>query len=338
MFGLLASCADSGKEFSSVQSDIVQSSASFNQSAIKKKVDILFVVDNSTSMVRDQQVIGAQFRNFISNISEADFRIGFINTDVSTPGYENVQGFFGNLRRVGSSGRVYIDSNSPNPSQLFNDAITLQAKAPCPGFTGECHEEPMRAVTMALQKRYTANAGFFRDDATFVSIIITDEDEYSSGGAKALKPAQLVQFLNSANSKGVIDGVSMFVIAIPPTDNDCYQAQRRASVSGNGAYPAGLLWTLQNYIEGFNVSICDPNMGREMARISEYVKTRLLFKSVQLNPPPVSKRNMKVVVRDKFGIELNIKWKLVSGSVITFEPTPPADSSITVTYEKKRND
>lgn len=334
ILGFVVGCADTGKEFSSSSIDVVQQSYSVNQSTIRKKVDILFVVDNSASMVQDQAVVGAQFKNFISNIADSDYRVGFINTDVSSRGYENREGFFGNLRRVGNSGKKYIDAKSTNPEKLFSDAINYQEAAPCPGG-GQCHEEPMRAVMMALSKRETTNSEFFREDANFVSVIITDEDEYSVGENHALQPLQLVKFLMNENNDS-LDNLSMFIIAIPPNDLKCYEDQKKASYSGSGAYPAKLLWSLTNYIDGFNVSICNPNLGREMARISDYVKSQLLLKQVTLNPPPVDLKSIQVRITDKKGNLLDIDWKVTSKNVIVFNPIPPADSKIDITYDRKK--
>lgn len=337
MAGFVTACTDSGKEFATVAPETIQESLVFNQSAVQRKIDILFVIDNSTSMRLDQEVIGQQFSQFISNISDSDYRIGFINTDVSTPGYESREGFWGNLRAVGQNGALYIDAQSLNPSTLFQNAITLQERAPCPGTTGECHEEPMKAVLMALDKRTTTNAGFFRSDASFVSIIVSDEDELSSGGTNATRPIQFLNSLKRIYKPTGDQSYSSFVIAVPPNDQPCLEEQWRNSASGRGAHPANLLWTLSNFVDGFNVSICNPQMGEEMAKISEFVKAKFLFSKIQLNPPPVSKKAVKIVVKDKNGEVLNIKWKLQSKNVISFEPVPPIDSKVEIVYDRKAN-
>ena len=47
----------------------------------RNKVDILFVVDNSTSMRQEQKKISQRFSNFIKHISHLDWHIGIITTD-----------------------------------------------------------------------------------------------------------------------------------------------------------------------------------------------------------------------------------------------------------------
>lgn len=334
MCSLLIGCADSGKEFSSSGMEFATESLSLNQTSIKKKVDILFVIDNSTSMDQDRKILGAQFQNFISSIDKADYRIGFINTDVTAKGYENVSGFHGNLRLLDSRKNIYIDSNTPNATALFEKFIKEQAQPVCDS-NGACDEQPMRAIMMAVAKRKTVNSSFFREDASFVSIIVTDEDEMSTGGSAATQPLEMLRYLSDELSAG-LDNYSSFVIAIPPQDKDCLTAQKKASKSGTGAYPANLLWKLTGFIDGFNVSLCDSRFGDEIARVSEYMESKLLVKSVQLDHAPASKKSIKVMIFDKYGKKINIKWQLVSGSRIVFNQAPPEGSTISVEYDRKK--
>lgn len=331
--GLFAGCG-AANEFSSRLEEYTMYSTSFEQEAVRKKVDILFVVDNSTSMARDQENISVQFGNFISSIASADYRIGFINTDASSEGVENVEGFHGNLKYVGPNGEKYLSANMSNLPSLFRSAILNQQESPCTDLGTECDEEPMRAAMLAVAKRDTQNAGFFREGASFVPIILTDEDELSTGGDLATQPQEFLNYikkeLNLAN-----EDITSFVIAINPADEQCFYSQRRESRSGTGANYGTLVWELAHLSGGFGVSICHPNFGVELRKVSKYLDSRLLYQSVILDPPPVSASSIKVKVTAANGKPIATTWKLLNETTLRIMPPPPANSRVEISYKRK---
>lgn len=328
---------DTANEFASSLEAYSVHVTRFEQSTVRKKVDILFVVDNSTSMTRDQANISVQFENFISSISSADYRIGFINTDASAVGYEDREGFQGNLKTVGQNGEKYLDSKMQNLSVLFRQAMLNQESSPCTDLGSECDEEPMRAAMMAIQKRNTTNAGFFRPGASFVPIILTDEDELSTGGAKATQPSTFLSYVKKELNL-LDEDVTSFVIAIPPNDTACYTAQRRESRSGVGANYGTLVWSLAQASGGFGVSICHPNFGSELRKMSQYLETRLLYQSILLDPAPAKASSIRVSVRSQSGVPIPTEWKLLGKNMLRLIPPPPEDSLVEIRYNRKNED
>ncbi|MCO5113455.1 MAG: hypothetical protein M9899_04690 [Bdellovibrionaceae bacterium] len=325
---------DSSKEFSSTVDQYSVHVTTFEQTTVRKKVDILFVVDNSTSMARDQANISVQFQNFISSIERADYRIGFINTDASAVGYDDHEGFHGNLKAVGPAGEKYLAPNMSNLPLLFSRAILNQVDSPCTATGAECDEEPMRAVMKAIEKRNTANAGFFRPGASFVPIILTDEDELSTGLAGATQPLEFLDYVKRSLNLHAED-ITGFVIAIPPGDSACLTAQRKESRSGTGANYGTLVWSLASLSGGFGVSICHPNFGSELKKVSQYLETRLLYQSILLDPPPAKASSIKVSVRDARGNLIKTDWKLLGGNMLRLIPAPPENSFVQISYKKK---
>lgn len=331
--GLMMGC-EASNEFSSTVEQYSVHVTAFEQTTVRKKVDILFVIDNSTSMTRDQANISVQFQNFISSISKADYRIGFINTDASSVGYEEREGFHGNLKTVGPAGEKYLAPNMSNLSQLFRDAVLTQESSPCTALGAECDEEPMRAAMKAIEKRNTSNAGFFRPGASFVPIILTDEDELSKGGPDATQPIEFMNYVKRQLNLHEED-VTGFVIAIPPNDSACLAAQRRESISGQGANYGALVWSLASLSGGFGVSICHPNFGSELKKVSRYLETRLLYQSILLDPAPAKASSIKVTVRDEKGTPIKTEWKLLGTNMLRLIPAPPENSYVQISYKKK---
>lgn len=330
---LMLGC-DTANEFASSVEQYSAHITAFEQTTVRKRVDILFVVDNSTSMARDQANISVQFQNFISSIAQADYRIGFINTDASAPGYEDREGFHGNLKAVGPNGEKYLDSSMNNLSTLFRQAILNQENSPCTALGAECDEEPMRAAMKAIEKRNTANAGFFRSGASFVPIILTDEDELSIGGARATQPEDFLDYVKKTLNLHAED-VTGFVIAIPPNDQNCLTAQRRESLSGLGANYGTLVWSLASLSGGFGVSICHPNFGSELKKMSKYLETRLLYQSILLDPPPAKASSIRVSVKNAKGESIKTEWKLLGTNMLRLIPAPPENSFVQISYKKK---
>ena len=287
----------------------------FDQSTVQKKVDILFVIDNSTSMRPDIELISSKFEDFISYISVSDYRIGFINTDILTPEKEEDPGFYGNLKPVGENGEIYIDSSMNNQDQLFMFAMKDQQK-------GSHEEKPLEAILMAIEKRYEENRDFFRDEAQFIQVIISDEDE-SKGNTEIIDPQKvhdkLIQEFGEKHTTSV-------VIGIAPTDFECANQQQLKH--------SPILWSYAKISSGMSVSICHPDMGKELRKVSSFVQWTLFYRDISLNPPPQDSNQIDVTVTDLLtGEILNVEWEIIDdGRNLRFISPPPSGSRIEVNY------
>jgi hypothetical protein len=138
---------------------------------VKQKVDVLWVIDNSCSMAEEQATLVNNFESFISYFldSQLDWHIGVTSTDM-TAGDE--PGKNGHLNTAG--GYKYIDENTPNPIQVFQEMATL-------GTSGSGMEKGIAATHSALvvHNGCVHNEDFYREDATLSVIVISDEEDYS---------------------------------------------------------------------------------------------------------------------------------------------------------------
>jgi len=131
------------------------------------KVDVLWTIDNSCSMSDNQKDLVSYFPAFMDYFlgSGLDYHIGVTTTDIDM----NENGAKGKLVVIG--GIKFLDPETPSPIDVF-DAMATR------GTTGSGNEKGTGGTFMCLEdKRDTANAGFWRDDASINTIIISDEPD-----------------------------------------------------------------------------------------------------------------------------------------------------------------
>lgn len=148
----------------------------FKQNAAAK-IDVLWVVDNSSSMAEEQASLGRSFQIFIDNLinSGVDYHIAVTSTDASDQG---------KLHKGGTNPAV-IDPQISNPQATFLQNVTV-------GISGAREEKAFEAAAAALGKGMNwrpgevaefppENSDFVRDDAALFIIMVSDEDDSSFG-------------------------------------------------------------------------------------------------------------------------------------------------------------
>jgi len=149
------------------------------------KVDILWMVDNSCSMYNEQGDLTANFPYFMDFFlgSGLDYHVGVVSSDI----IENHNGSQGKLVQI--NGVKFLDPDSPSPVEMFVQMASL-------GTNGTFPEKGLGATFLALEeKRDTANAGFYRDEAALHTIIISDEPDYTQ--ASLITQAEYVDWYDS---------------------------------------------------------------------------------------------------------------------------------------------
>jgi hypothetical protein len=292
------------------------------------KVDVLFVVDNSGSMMDEQQSLGQNFAAFLSHATAAgvNYHIAVTTTglDPSPGGWAQCTGG----AEGGENGRFYpvngqtpriITPNTPGAASVF--AHNTQV--------GVCHwnEQGLDAMHRALSDplvnnvddpRSTApadgNAGFLRDDARLAIIVVTDEEDFSARPVSFYETF-LLGLKGQDRSK-----VTVSAIAGPQDLRSCPKA------SSTGSRYIQLAQATGGVVE----SICTANWAASLEKISESAFGRnRVFKLSEL-----PEDTARIVVRVD-GLEVKAGWKYEPGTnSIVFEQdaAPGAGSSIEVTY------
>ena len=129
-----------------------------------EQVDVLLIVDNSCSMLAEQQMLATEFEAFVEffHLAQTDYHIGVTTTDMYVEG--------GALL-----GTPYtITPTTPNPGEVFRNNVQV-------GAGGSGFERGFEAAWSALSPslRNNLNAGFYREEAALAVIYVSDEDDAS---------------------------------------------------------------------------------------------------------------------------------------------------------------
>jgi hypothetical protein len=164
-------------------------------------VDILFMIDNSSSMTSMQQKLVAQIPMFLDSLQSAtrplsDFHIAVVSSDLGAPSDSDIgctttgdQGLFQSqpLGTCQSStlapGATYISNvgGVANYTGQLNDVLSCITPL---GSNGCGFEHQLASVVRALgadgQPAPAANTGFLRQDAELAIFLLTNEDDCSA--------------------------------------------------------------------------------------------------------------------------------------------------------------
>ncbi len=153
-------------------------------------VDMLFVIDDSLSMMDEQRQLGiwsSQMFDVLSASGELpDLHIAVTSSSVTIPGVSRCETGGGGSFLVGDAvlqkDRFIRDVAGPE-GRVKNYTGTLTdtfAKMAHVGDGGCGFEQPLKAARLALSGYATGSQGFLRDDALLLVVFVTDEDDCSA--------------------------------------------------------------------------------------------------------------------------------------------------------------
>ncbi len=175
----LTSCEKPGATFS-----IASDQSQFQQAAtfVPRKLDVLFVVDNSGSMQTSQTNLARNFPSFINYFKSKgyDFRIAITTTDAyygeqfisagcSLCNAQQTQ-FRASADATGGIPVRIVENSTPNLDFVFSANAQV-------GTRGSGDERAFSSLKAALGSQL--NAGFHRADAYLALIIVSDSDDFS---------------------------------------------------------------------------------------------------------------------------------------------------------------
>lgn len=168
-------------------------------------IDILFVVDNSRSMVEEQQALADNFDRFLSLVDpdpdasgeegEVDYRIAVTTTDALS-----------NRGRLVGDPLVIRPGAGYSPLEAFRRNVQV-------GTEGRALEQGLEAALLATQNFEAGSADFLRDRAYLYVIVVSDEEDSSPGEVR-----YYVRALEQAKGIGNDRAVVVSAIAGPAPD------------------------------------------------------------------------------------------------------------------------
>lgn len=171
----------------------------------ERAVDVLFVVDDSSSMSDDQQRLAANFDGFFGRAiagSDVDVRLAVTTTDMESR--------LGGLVAP-AGGAPFLDRSTAMLPLAFANRVSV-------GTNGSTDERGLDALEAALLK--SENARFLRDDAALAVVIVSDEED-----AGHRDPKETITALRTLKPAGVpilVAGV------VQPDESRRYQEVLRA--------------------------------------------------------------------------------------------------------------
>lgn len=281
------------------------------------KVDILFIVDNSFSMIDNQRKLGDRLENFVTSLGQIDWQIGVTTTDMSSGPY----GLKGSLAPFKNLGTNVLTKDAPNFLAEFKNTIVREESVSCGGSTCPSSDErPIEALANAIAKKDSANAGFFRAAADLAVIVLSDEDERSKGGAGAMSPVVALQtFAAAFGDKKSLTGYGLLV---QPGDSSCKSKQGLDAAYGTFV---SLLAQLTGGVIG---SICNTDYSQTLQSIGK--KIREVSVAFELKQSP----NESTVQLTITPFDASLKWN-VTGKTVKFNKAPKKGTKIKISYLPK---
>lgn len=157
-----------------------------------KKIDYLFVIDNSGSMKDEQQALAASAPEFVASIQDKLSEDIDVHAGVILTGRRNSfdHSFGSECRKIGTLLRETKGANSSNKRcfdtehrKYSTSSSELAQELGCalqPGTEGSGDERPIDALLAALSPELDSprcNGGFLRDDALLVVTLVSDEED-----------------------------------------------------------------------------------------------------------------------------------------------------------------
>jgi len=153
--------------------------------AMCSEMDLLFVIDNSGSMMQEQTNLIANFPTFVNvlDASGLNYRVAVTTTarnynyNIATP-LGNIpastSGESGEMLKKGSMTKRWLDKGDPNLSATFSTLANV-------GTGGSGDEMPLGGMRDAFEDRMAdgTNMGFHRPNALLGVVILTDENDCS---------------------------------------------------------------------------------------------------------------------------------------------------------------
>ncbi len=309
----------------------------------KKDLEILLVVDTSSSMDKNLKKMGQNLSALLSHIRDKKWRMAFTSADhgdhftqQTSPRWRQYRGEFpkyGKFMFLEKEGEVLkkkiLYHHRPDVARIFEDTLTRKSPRECslPPYCQSYNEQPLRSLKAALQRAATdrVHKEFFKDQTDTVVIIITDEDERRADPENATRAEEVIGTYKQV-FKG--RGKRLFGFTISVQDQKCYDRESKGPwfFKTQGVAFGRIIARLPDLTGGKNISLC-AKYGPALTSLSKVSRKlvhsltlqKLLYipdtVQVRLNPPQprvsYSLKGRSIVFSDDIlvGTEVRVRYR-----------------------------
>jgi hypothetical protein len=226
------------------------------------KVDVVLMVDNSSSMDTYQNKLADQVPGMINALNqlEMDYQIVVVTSDI----------------RSGGNGGLFVGSPKVLTSATPNLTTVLKARVR-QGTGGSDLEQGLGSIEKAL----STETGFVRTDAMLAILVLSNEDDYSAGNSVHYR-----DYFNRLKPKfmgfnGETQAWVLNFIGVPNLQSSCSSA-----LDGTYKEP-GLKWIeLAHDSGGLVQPICDSTLGQAVDNIRKRIVEVLTDFHLDRKPKP----------------------------------------------------
>lgn len=302
---------------SQVNFDLPPAKENFSQAiSYNNKVDILWIVDNSSSMLKHQQSLSAQVPDLVAKLNslKMDYHMAVVTTSMGGTVPDGGK-FMGTPK--------FVTASTPDLVNTLKSRMIV-------GEAGSNNERGLESMAAALSTSYLSNEGrgFFRDDALLVVIALSDEDDKSAVSS----PANYYTNFLDGIKRPWVDGSRSWIfnfIGVLPTSTNCK--------TFNDYSEAGLTFIdLVKTSGGVQESICNSNLSSSVANIRARIYQ--ILTDFKLSKIPLIE-TITVSINDQPVPRSSVNgWEYIEDlDVIRFygSSVPAADASIKVDFKPK---
>lgn len=301
-----------------------------NVNVTDNKVDILLVVDDSNSMLPENQKLAQKLQGFVTDLTASglDWQMCATVTRAQTISGTSYWGASKNwVGYIGSPAWI-MKLGAPDPYAIFTNTIDAIGA----GWAGTDDERAIKAAYTSID--YASYNNCYRSDASLAVIVLSDEDERSIGGNmalqyyyqewKALEPEDYPQNLvNKVKQQfGRTKPFSVNSIIVKPGDAACMASQDAGGAKSHYGYKYA---ELSQLTQGYTGSICDGDYSQSLYYFKDKIKQSL--SSIPLECAPVG--GVNVLITPAMG---GVSSQVVNNTLV-FTPAIPAGRTVTIDYD-----
>lgn len=302
------------------------------------KLDLLLIVDDSNSMLADNQKLAARLTEFVTNLqsSSIDWQMCVTVTrplPINNNPTWGLSIIWSNYTPAVTSTPNWVLKTNANLSTIFTNTINNIGA----GWAGTDDERGTKAAYWHVYNgdvRFPNHSKCHRADAALAMIIVSDEDirsvggdktyEYYLGEHKALEtedePATLLNYV-----KEVFGATKRFTfnsIIVKPGDDTCLKAQDAAGAKSHYGYK----YEQMSKLTGGGVgSICDANYSTTLNLFADTIEDSIASQALECMPVGAVE---VTVTPEVVGLTSTLK-----GASIEFTPKIPVGRTLNLKYK-----